>query len=97
MRTGWPERLALAAALIASVAAFAGELKHAVLDVPGMYCSLCPLTVRKALERVPGVFEVKADFAAKRAEVKYDPDKVTPQQLAGAVTNAGYAATVKPQ
>jgi mercuric ion binding protein len=97
MRTGWPERLALAAALIVSLGALAGEPERAVLDVPSMYCSLCPITVRKALERVPGVIEAKADFAGKRAEVKYDPDKITPQQLAGAVTDAGYPATVKPQ
>lgn len=87
----------IVAALLCYRAAFGGEPKHAVLDVPSMYCSLCPITVRKALERMPGVLEAKADFAGKRAEVKYDPDKVTPQQLAGAVTNAGYPATVKPQ
>ena len=77
MRTGWPERLLIVAALLCSRTAFAGEPKQAVLDVPG-------------------VLEAKADFAGKRAEVKYDPDKVTPRQLAGAVTNAGYPATVKP-
>ena len=97
MRTGWPERSLIVAALSFSGAAFAGEPKHAVLDVPRMYCSLCPITIRKALERVPGVLEAKADFAGKRADVKYDPDMVTPQQLAGAVTNAGYPATVTQQ
>jgi mercuric ion binding protein len=95
MRTGWPERLALAAATAVSLAALAGEPKQAVLDVPGMNCSLCPVTVRKALQRVPGVIEVKADLATKRAEVRYDPDRVTPQQLAGAVTATGYPATVR--
>jgi mercuric ion binding protein len=95
MRAGWPDRFALAAALIVPLAALAGELRQAVLDVPGINCALCPITVRKALQSVPGVVEAKADLATKRAEVKYDPEKVTPQQLAGAVTSAGYPATVR--
>jgi mercuric ion transport protein len=36
-----------------------------------------------------------AELASKRAVVNYDPDKVTPGQLAAAVTNAGFPATVR--
>ena len=84
---------ALAAAL--SFTAHAGELKRVVLDVPGMYCSLCPVTVKKALERVPGVLEATADFSSRTAEVRYDPDRASPEALAKAVTNAGYPASIK--
>ena len=77
--------------------AFAGEPKVAVLDVPGMFCSLCPITVKKALERVPGVVHAKADLATKRAEATYDPDKTSPEALAKAVSEAGFPATVKKQ
>lgn len=97
MRIGWLERLALAAPLVVSLAALAGEPTQAVLEVPGMNCALCPITVRKALQGVPGVIEAKADLATRRAEVTYDPEKVTLQQLAGAATAAGYPATVKSQ
>lgn len=84
-------------ALVAFAApAFAGEPKTAVLEVAGMTCSLCPITVRKALQRVPGVLEAKADYAAQRAEAKYDPDRTSPQALAKAVSDAGFTATVKP-
>jgi mercuric ion binding protein len=75
--------------------AIAGEPRKAVLQVEGMTCSLCPITVRKALERVPGVLDAKADYAARRAEAKYDPDRTSPQALAKAVRNAGFAVTVK--
>jgi len=88
-----PSVVALVAALV--LYAHAGEPQRVVLDVPGMYCSLCPVTVKKALERVPGVIEAKADFATKSAQVKYDPDKVAPEGLAKAVTAAGYQATVR--
>jgi mercuric ion binding protein len=86
---------ALLALIAAAVPALAGEPKTAVLDVPSMFCSLCPVTVRKALMRVPGVLEAKADLATKRAEAKYDPDKVSAGSLAKAVSDAGFPATLR--
>jgi mercuric ion binding protein len=85
------------AALFATFAlhAHAGEPRRVVLDVPGMTCSLCPVAVKKALERVPGVIEAKADYATRSAEAKYDPDRTSPEGLAKAVTAAGYQATVR--
>ena len=79
---------------IAVLPAIAGEPKHVVLDVPSMNCALCPLTVRKALERVPGVIEARATYKPKHAEVTYDPDRVSPEALAKALGDAGYPATV---
>ena len=84
---------ALAAAL--ALSAHAGEPKRVVLDVPGMNCSLCPISVKKALERMPGVLEAKADLATKSAEATFDPDRATPEALARAVSNAGYPASIK--
>src|SRR5436309_9900280 len=77
--------------------AFAGEPKVAVLDVPSMFCSLCPITVKNALERVPGVVHAKANLATKRAEATYDPDKPSTEALAKAVSDAGFTATLKQQ
>ena len=47
--------------------------------------------------RVPGVLEAKADLATKSAEAKYDPDKISPEALAKAVSDAGFPATLKQQ
>ncbi|MEW6690125.1 MAG: cation transporter [Pseudomonadota bacterium] len=82
-------------ALLHAATAFAGEPKRVVLDVPGMNCSLCPISVKKALERVPGVLEAKADLATRSAEAKYDPDRASPEMLLKAVGDAGYPASVK--
>lgn len=73
----------------------AGEPQLATLDVPSMDCSLCDISVRKALQRVPGVVEARADSRRKRAEVKYDPAKVSPADLATALTKSGFPATVR--
>lgn len=86
--------LSVFAVLALALPALAGEPRIARLAVPGMNCTLCPLTVRKALERVPGVLEAKADLVTKTAQAKYDPDQVSAQALAKAVSDAGYPATL---
>lgn len=83
--------------LLAALATVVGaaEPKHVVLDVPGMNCSLCPISVKKALEKVPGVVEARAELATKSAEATYDPDRTSPEALARAVANAGYPASIR--
>ena len=76
------------------VAAFAATPQTAVLDVQNMTCSMCSITIRKALERVPGVIDAKVDYDHKTAIVKYEPDKVSPPALVKATTNAGFPSTL---
>ena len=86
---------ASALAAVFALAAHAGAPKRVVLDVPGMNCSLCPISVKKALEKVPGVLEAKADLATRRAEATYDPQRTSAEALAQAVANAGYPASIR--
>ncbi len=87
-------RKTLIAVLLAlPVAALAGGPRTVVLDVQKMTCSLCSVTVKKALEKVPGVSEAKIDYNHKTATVKFDPDKASPAALVKASTNAGFSAT----
>ena len=59
-----------------------------------MTCAVCPITVRKSLEKVAGVSDVKVDFAKRTAIVTYDPDKTKPEALTRATANAGYPSTI---
>ena len=77
-------------ALLLPVLAFAAPPKMAVLDVQNMTCGLCPITVRMALERVPGVAEAKVDLDKKTVSVKFDADKTTVATLVKATTDAGF-------
>ena len=87
---------ATAALVIASATpAFAGAPQTAVLDVQNMTCSLCPITVKKSLEAVPGVTDAKVDLGQKTVTVKFDPDKAGIETLVKATTNAGFPATVR--
>ena len=92
MRRFLPNLLTVA---LFAIPASAAEPKAVELQVEGMNCAVCPVTVRKALERVPGVFEARVEYEAKRAHAKYDPDKVKPEALAKAVTDAGFPSKVK--
>jgi mercuric ion binding protein len=65
------------------------------LDVQGMTCPVCPLTVKKALERVSGVQQVTVDYPSKTATVQFDDATVAPDKLTEATKTAGYPSTVK--
>jgi mercuric ion binding protein len=54
-------------------ALFAGNLETVVLDVKNMACTFCPITVKKALQRVPGITIAEVDLDKKTARVTFDP------------------------
>jgi periplasmic mercuric ion binding protein len=72
----------------------AGTLGNVTLDVKNMTCSVCPITVKKALEKVSGVTSVKVDFEKKTASVTFDPGKANLDTLTKATSDAGYPSTV---
>jgi mercuric ion binding protein len=72
------------------IAALAGNPQTVVLDVQKMTCSLCSVTVQKALQKVPGVADTKIDYDKKTATVKFDPERVTTAVLMKATTEAGF-------
>ena len=63
------------------------------LSVPGMTCRVCPITVRKALDAVPGVEKVSVDERKKDAVVTFDDAKTNVQALIKATTDAGYPSS----
>jgi mercuric ion binding protein len=76
-------------------AALAATPQTAVLDVQNMTCNLCPVTVKKSLEHVPGVSQARIDFERKTATVTFDADKTTATALIKATTDAGYPSTMR--
>jgi mercuric ion binding protein len=70
--------------------------KTVTLDVPGMSCELCPLTVKKALSKVPGVSSVNASYERKEAVVTFDDAKASVDALTKATANAGYPSKPRP-
>jgi periplasmic mercuric ion binding protein len=60
------------------------------LNVSGMTCPVCPITVKKALEKVPGVSKVDVRFEKKQVLVTFDDAKTSTEALVKATTNAGF-------
>ena len=74
-------------------AALAATPQTTTLHVQNMTCELCPVTVKKSLERLPGVSQVRIDFAKKTATITFDADQAQVSTLVKATTDAGYPAT----
>ncbi len=87
--------LLIAFAINHSLIVIAAESKTVTLDVPGMTCKFCPITIRKSLQKVPGVIEAKVEYESKIATVTFDPDKTNVDALTKATANAGYPSTLK--
>lgn len=80
--------------LLLAGSAFAGEPKTVTLNVQNMTCPVCPITVKKALEQVPGASDVKVDFEHKTATVHLDVDRANIAALTKATADAGFPSTV---
>lgn len=81
--------------LLVVVSLQAAAPQSVVLDVQNMTCAVCKITVKKALEKVPGVAEASVDYKKKTATVHFDPDKTSPEELTRALTNAGFPSSVR--
>ena len=68
--------------------------KTVILNVPGMVCSICPITIRKALQTLHGVKKVTTNVHHKTVKVKFDPKQTTIQQILSTTKNSGYPATL---
>lgn len=75
--------------------ALAATPQTTTLHVQNMTCELCPITVKKSLERVPGVSQVRIDFAKKTATVTFDADQAQVSTLVKATADAGYPSTLR--
>ena len=64
------------------------------LSIPSMHCELCPLTVRKSLENLPGVLRVRASLESKTATVWIQKEKIGIGDLEKATGDAGYPSSL---
>jgi mercuric ion binding protein len=65
------------------------------LNVPTMDCATCPLTIKAALNKVPGVSRAKVSYERREAVVVFDDSKTSVDELKKATSDAGYPSFVK--
>ena len=85
----------LALSAVLSAPAWAAT-QTVTLSVTGMPCAACPITIKKALNKVEGVETIEVNLEKKEALVTFDDAKTTVEALLEATTNAGYRSTVHP-
>lgn len=64
------------------------------LQLSGLHCSSCALSIDWELEELPGVKSVSTNFAASRTILEYDEEKVAPDRIIAAISKLGYTATL---
>ena len=64
------------------------------LRVTGMTCGHCQAKVEKALKGIGGVYSAIVDLPDGEAEVDFNDDQVTTEQLLTAIAKAGYTAKI---
>lgn len=86
-------------AVLATLPVFAMQARAAIqtvtLEVPGMTCSTCPITVKQALKKIKGVTATQVSYEKRQAIVTFDDAKTSVPALTKATENAGYPATLK--
>ena len=86
------KRLLVTLGLLLPLCAQAANQK-VVLDVQGMTCSLCVISVNQALRETEGVIKAKSSLKTRQTEVIV-PEGFSTDTLLKAVAKTGYTAKV---
>lgn len=79
--------------LLLALPVIANERRVELL-VPSMTCITCPLTVKTALMKVPGVRSAEVSYDDKRAVVTFNDNQTAITALTRATADAGYPSTL---
>src|SRR5829696_6524262 len=71
------------------------RLTRISIPVVGMTCTSCVRRVERTLSEKEGVAEASVNFATEKASVTYEPAATNPDDLIGAIRDAGYGAGVR--
>ena len=78
-----------------SIGSVFAEEQLVELSLPSMNCAVCPITVKKALEKVEGVHFVEITYKTKLVTVKFENTATSIDDLISVTTNAGFPSTLK--
>jgi len=69
-----------------------GRLLEADLLVEGIHCAACVWLIERHLGHLAGVAMAQVNLAARRLQVRWDPDRVALSRILEALASIGYAA-----
>jgi copper chaperone CopZ len=60
------------------------------LDISGMHCGVCANRLSVALSKVEGVIDNEVSIDTEKANIEFDPSKVTVEKLIETVSETGF-------
>jgi mercuric ion binding protein len=71
------------------------KVQEAEIQIEGMTCPLCTMTIKKNLKNKNGVIKAKVKLNTQMAKVIYDDNNITKEQLLQAISEVGYSGKFK--
>jgi len=69
---------------------YAVKEKMLVLDIEGMHCANCALSIEKELTKKDGILLFNVNFSSEKAFVSYNPLIISDEEISDAVQGLGY-------
>ena len=88
------KRLATCALLIFAAPSLWAAPSSVTLDIPGMTCSTCPITIKKALMKAQGVSGVVVHYEKKELVVSFDDAKITAAKIMQTTASVGFPSQI---
>ncbi len=66
------------------------EVRQVDLEVAGMTCTSCEDHINHEVVKLKGISEVKASYRDGKTVVKFDPNKITKEEIVKAINGTGY-------
>ena len=71
-----------------------GAQKEAVIDIEGMTCPLCTMTIKKNLKKQPGIIKASVKLSSHRATVRFNDAKIGEKGMLKAIEEVGYKGKI---
>lgn len=68
---------------------------NAIFSLYSLGCSSCSRLLETKLKKVPGISEVNVNYVADMVQVKFNPDKVTSEEIRDFMKKLGYESGIR--
>ncbi len=68
------------------------QFNHDKLSISGMHCSACNQIIEFRLQKLVGISKFQINIATHRADISWDPNKVSLGQIIESISSLGYGA-----
>jgi copper chaperone len=70
-------------------------MKTSIFQIEGMHCDACANTIKRLVEKQPGVRMASVSFDDRQARVLYDPQSVDEDHLVATIQEPGFRVVAR--